>query len=120
VLNHNRDVGHILLCNDYFHRTNALYPAHLLWRRFRMSRKVFMRILHIFSGLMVSIFFIVQRQMPPVRFAPLFTRNALQLMLAYGVADDLVDKYLFIESTCHDSMYNFYRVVLQVFGKVYL
>ena len=42
-------------------------------------------------------------------------------MLAYGVADDLVDEYLRMsESTCLESMYRFCKVVVQVFGLEYL
>ena len=38
-------------------------------------------------------------------------------MLAYGVADDLVDEYLRMsESTFLESMYRFCEVVVQVFG----
>jgi hypothetical protein len=42
-------------------------------------------------------------------------------MLAYGVADDLVDEYIRMsESTCIDAMYNFCRAIILVFGEVYL
>ena len=42
-------------------------------------------------------------------------------MLAYGVAGDLIDEYLpMSESTWLDSMYQFYRVMVQVFGWEYL
>jgi hypothetical protein len=42
-------------------------------------------------------------------------------MLAYGVADDLIDDYLRMsESTCIESMYKFCRAVIAVFCTVYL
>jgi hypothetical protein len=42
-------------------------------------------------------------------------------MLAYGVAEDLVDEYMRMsESTCIDSMYNFCRAIISVFGEEYL
>jgi hypothetical protein len=42
-------------------------------------------------------------------------------MLAYGVADDLVDEYMrMIESTCIEAMYHFCRAIITVFGEVYL
>jgi hypothetical protein len=42
-------------------------------------------------------------------------------MLAYGVDMDLVDEYMRMsKSTCIESMYNFFRAVISVFGKEYL
>jgi hypothetical protein len=42
-------------------------------------------------------------------------------MLAYGVAGDLVDEYMRIsESACIESMYNFCRAIILVFGVEYL
>jgi hypothetical protein len=42
-------------------------------------------------------------------------------MLAYGVANDLMDEYLQMsESTCLESIYKFRKVVIAVFGTVYL
>jgi hypothetical protein len=42
-------------------------------------------------------------------------------MLAHGVARDLVDEYMRMsESTCIDSMYNFCRAIILVFGDEYL
>jgi hypothetical protein len=42
-------------------------------------------------------------------------------MLAYGVAGDLVDEYMCMrESTCIESMYNFCRAIILVFGEEYL
>jgi hypothetical protein len=42
-------------------------------------------------------------------------------MLAHGVAGDLVDEYMRMsESTYIDSMYNFYRAIISVFGDEYL
>jgi hypothetical protein len=42
-------------------------------------------------------------------------------MLAYGVADDLVDEYMRMsESTCIDAMCNFCRAIIAVLGEVYL
>jgi hypothetical protein len=42
-------------------------------------------------------------------------------MLAYGVADDLIDEYLRMsETTCLESIYKFCKAVVAVFGTVYL
>jgi hypothetical protein len=42
-------------------------------------------------------------------------------MLAYGAASDLVGEYLRMsDTTCLDSMYNFCKAVIAVFGTVYL
>jgi hypothetical protein len=43
-LERNREAGHVQLCNDYFHPTEAVFKAQFR-RRFRMSRKVFMNII---------------------------------------------------------------------------
>jgi hypothetical protein len=38
-------------------------------------------------------------------------------MLAYGVIDDVVDEYICMgESTCLETMYKFYRMVVVVLG----
>jgi hypothetical protein len=42
-------------------------------------------------------------------------------MLAYGVAVDPVDEYMRMsDSTCIESMYNFCRAIILVFGDEYL
>jgi hypothetical protein len=42
-------------------------------------------------------------------------------MLAYVVARDLVDEYMRMsESICIETMYNFYRAIISVFGEMYL
>jgi hypothetical protein len=42
-------------------------------------------------------------------------------MLAYGVAGDLVDEYKSMsESICIESMYNFCRAIISIFGEEYL
>jgi hypothetical protein len=42
-------------------------------------------------------------------------------MLSYGIASDLVDKYMRMsELTCVESMHKFCRVIIEVFGEVYL
>jgi hypothetical protein len=38
-------------------------------------------------------------------------------MLAYGIADDLINEYMRMsEAACLESMYRFYRVVVASFG----
>jgi hypothetical protein len=40
-------------------------------------------------------------------------------MLSYGIASDLVDKYMRMsELTCVESMHKFCRVIIEVFGEV--
>ena len=42
-------------------------------------------------------------------------------MLAYGVVDDLVDKYIRMsESTCLEFMYKYCKAVIAVFGPEYM
>jgi hypothetical protein len=41
-------------------------------------------------------------------------------MLEYGVVGDLVDEYMCMsDHTCLDTMYEFYKVVVQLFGGAY-
>jgi hypothetical protein len=104
-LDRSRENGHVQLYIYYFHLETALYQNYF-HRRFHMSRKLFGRItedvcLHGFSSYKKC--------------------SAAIRMLPYGVAADLVDEYMRMsESICIESMYNFCRVIISIFGEEYL
>jgi hypothetical protein len=113
-LDRSRENGHAQLYTDYFHLEMALYRNY-----FRMSRKLFGQII---EG--------VRLYDPYFRYKPdatgklgfsLYQKCSIAIrMHAYGVAGDLVDYYMRMsESTCIDSMYNFCRAIISVFGKEY-
>jgi hypothetical protein len=98
-LDHNRENDHMQLYTDYFHPETTLYQNYF-WHHFRMSRKLFGRII---EG--------VRFHDPYFRCKPDATGklgfssyqkcSADIRMLAYGVADDLVDEYMRMsEPTC--------------------
>jgi hypothetical protein len=118
-LDRNRENGHGQLYVDYFHPETALYRNYFR-RRFWMSRKLFGQII---EG--------VRLHDPYFRCKPDATGKlgfssyqkclAAIRMLAYGVAEDLVDEYMRMsESTCIESMCNFCRAIISVFGEEYL
>jgi hypothetical protein len=80
-----------------------------------MSRKVFTRILH---GVVAHDDYFRLKKDATCKLG--FTSAAMR-MLAYGVADGLVDEYMHMsESTCLKSMYRFCKAVVQVFAPHYL
>jgi hypothetical protein len=61
--------------------------------------------------------------MPLVSLALLHLKkcSAAIRMLSYGVASDLVDEYLQMrDTTCLESIYNFCKAMIVLFGTVYL
>ena len=116
----NRVGGHARIFKDYFHRTNPVYKPHMFRRRYRMRRKVFMRILRGVRD--YDPYF----QCRPDAAGKLgFTSYqkcfAAIRMLSYGMPADIFDEFLRMgESICLDAMYKFCRTVIAVFGEYYL
>jgi hypothetical protein len=116
----NREKGHYQLYRDYFHPTNPIFDAQRFWRRYRMSRKLFLTIL---NGVRAHDSYFTARPDATGKLGFTFYQksSAAIRMLAYGVVGDLIDEYLRMsESTCLESMYKFYNTVIAVFGTVYL
>jgi hypothetical protein len=98
-LDRNREAGHVHLYADYFHLEEALYRNYF-WRRFRMSMKLFGRII---EGVCLHdpYFRCKPDATGKLGFSSYQKCLAAIRMLAYGVAGDLVDEYMRMsESTC--------------------
>jgi hypothetical protein len=114
-----REKSHYQLYRDYFHPTKPIYDAQIFRRPYRMSRKLFMTIL---NGMRAydDYFTCKPDANGKLGFTSYKKWSAAIHMLAYGAAGNLVDKYLRMsETTCLDSMYNFCKAVIAVFGTVY-
>ncbi|XP_048605381.1 uncharacterized protein LOC125582950 [Brassica napus] len=115
----NREEGRNRLWKDYF-CDDPTFPAHLFRRRFRMNKKVFMRIV---DRLSENIPFFQQKRdaIGRLGLSPLQKCTASLRMLAYGCAADAVDEYLRLgESTTLSCLSNFTEGVIQWFGAEYL
>jgi hypothetical protein len=118
-LDRNWENGHVQLYADYFHPKTALYRNYFR-RRFRMSRKLFGRII---EGVRLHdpYFRCKPDATGKLGFSSYQKCKAAIRMLAYGVAGDLVDEYMRMsKSTCIDAMYNFCRAIIAVLGEMYL
>jgi hypothetical protein len=116
----NHERGHSQLYREYFHPTRPIFDAQRFQRRYRMSRKLFLTIL---NGVRAHDSYFTTRPdaTGKLGFTSYQKCSAAIRMLAYGVAGDLIDEYLRMsESTFLDSMYKFCKVVIAVFGTVYL
>jgi hypothetical protein len=116
----NREEGHYQLYRDYFHPTKPMFDVQTFSRRYRMSRKLFMTILNGVKP--YDDYFTAKPDATGKLGFNSYQKCFVTIrMLAYGVADDLIDEYLRMsETTCLKSMYKFCKVVIAVFGTVYL
>jgi hypothetical protein len=111
--------GYCILYADYF-TDNLLHGEAIFRRRFRMSRKLFQKIVYVLrdydsyfrckldcTGM--TGFFALQKCTVAIR------------MLAYGAPSDSTDDYLWMaESIAFDCFYRFCRAVIAVFRDIYL
>jgi hypothetical protein len=100
----NHEKGYYQLYRNYFHPTHPIFDAQRFRRCYGMSRKLFLTIL---NGVRVHDDYFTARldATGKLGFTSYQKCSAAIRMLAYGVTDDLIDKYLQMsESTCLESM----------------
>jgi hypothetical protein len=116
-MNREFDVGVQRMMTDYFNETPT-YDDKMFARRFRMPRAVFDRIYKDVSALpeFVRKFDALGKS----GLHPLQRVVAALRRLSYGVASDVVDKYVLIsESAAHESLAMFCRAVCELYGVEY-
>ncbi|XP_033136681.1 putative nuclease HARBI1 [Brassica rapa] len=115
----NREKGHIQLWNDYFSETPT-YPPNIFRRRFRMTKPLFLRIVHRLAT-EVEYFQQCEDAVGRASLSPLQKCTAAIRQLAYGGGSDTVDEYVRIgETTARKCLYQFTAGIVQLFGDEYL
>uniref|UniRef100_A0A0D3BZ46 DDE Tnp4 domain-containing protein n=1 Tax=Brassica oleracea var. oleracea TaxID=109376 RepID=A0A0D3BZ46_BRAOL len=115
----NREEGHINLWNDYFSETPT-YPPNIFRRRFRMSKSLFLRIVHRLST-EVAYFAPTQDAVGRSSLSPLQKCTAAIRQLAYGGGADTVDEYVRLgETTARKCLHQFTAGIIHLFGDEYL
>ena len=117
--NCDRVSGHSRLLNDYFVE-NPVYDETLIRRRFRLSRSLFLRILH---TLQHRNHYFVQRRNATntVGLSGEQKMMAALRMLTYGMSTDSLDEYVRIgETTTIECVKRFCQGVVEIFGSEYL
>ena len=118
-IQHHHEQGHQRLFQDYF-ADSPVYPPNIFWRRFRMSRSLF---LCTKSNLEEKDEYFVQKR----NVAGVLGLSSLQKMttalrmLAYGVVADFTDEYVRIgESTAINSLKKFVEAIVEIYSTEYL
>jgi hypothetical protein len=111
--------GYCILYVDYF-ADNPLHGEAVFRRRFRMSRKLFLKI--VYARRDYESYFRCKLDCTGMAgFSALQKCTVAMRMLAYGAPGDTTDDYLrMAESTVFDCFYRFCRAVIAVFGDIYL
>jgi hypothetical protein len=111
--------GYCILYADYF-ADNPLHGEVVFRRRFRMSQKLFLKILYALRD--YNSYFRYKLDCTGMAgFSVLQKCTVAMRMLAYGAPGDSTDDYLWMaESTAFDCFYRFCRAVIAVFGGIYL
>jgi hypothetical protein len=117
-LNRNHAAGHEQIFRDYF-AENAVYDEKLFRRRFRMSKRLFLKIMGDVSA--ADDYF--QQRNDALGIPGLSTIQKITAacrLLCYGVASDAVDEYIRIgESTAAECMKRFCFALVSVYGMEY-
>ncbi|XP_033143046.1 uncharacterized protein LOC117132543 [Brassica rapa] len=114
-----REEGHRKLWNDYFSETPT-YPPNIFRRRFRMSKPLFMRIVHRLST-EVHYFAPTQDALGRSSLSPIQKCTAAIRQLAYGGGADTVDEYVRLgETTARNCLHQFTAAIIDLFGDEYL
>jgi hypothetical protein len=111
--------GYCILYADYF-ADNSLHGEAIFRRRFRMSRKLFLKIVYALRD--YDSYFRCKLDCTGMAgFSALQKCTVAMRILAYGAPGDYTDDYLrMTESTTFDYFYRFCRAVIAVFGDIYL
>ena len=111
--------GHSRLLNDYFVE-NPVYDKTLFRRRFRLSRPMFLRILHTLQQR--NQYFVQRRNAAnTLGLSGEQKMTAALRMLAYGMSADSLDEYVRIgETTTIECVKRFCQGVVEIFGPEYL
>jgi len=119
IVNRNRKEGELRLYNDYF-AENPKFSETQFRRRFRMSRRLFFRIV---NAVEAHNPYFKQRTdaLSILNLSCLQKVTAAHRILAYGIPADLTNAYLQIrESTTIESLRVFVKAIVEVFGDWYL
>ncbi|XP_020262310.1 uncharacterized protein LOC109838264 [Asparagus officinalis] len=118
VINRDRETAHQNLVIDYF-IDNPCFGEDMFRRRYRMSRSLFIRIVHAVKD---HDHYFQQRsdELGRMGLSPLQKVTAVFRMLAYGLPADATDEYVKIgESTAIESMTSC-RAMVEIFAERYL
>ena len=118
-INRDFEAGHVQILNDYFSE-NPKYGPRLFRRRFRMSRRLFLRVI---SGILEVDSDFEQRvdALGKCGVSTLQKTVSAMRILAYGCSSDAVDEYCHIgPATASEYFYKFCQAVIKRFGTEYL
>jgi hypothetical protein len=112
-------VGYCILYAEYF-ADNPLHSEAIFRRHFRMSRKLFLKIIYALRD--YESYFRCKLDCTGMAGFFAFQKCTVTMrMLAYGAPSDTTDDYLrMAESIAFDCFYRFCRAVIAVFGDTYL
>ncbi|XP_047948846.1 uncharacterized protein LOC125194642 [Salvia hispanica] len=113
------DVAHERLFADYF-AENPRWGPNVFHRRFRMSRDLFLRIVHTLEG-RDEYFQYREDGIGRPGLTPLQKCTVAIRQLAYDTTADMFDEYLHVgETTGRECLKTFCKLVVEAFGDTYL
>jgi len=119
IVNRNRKESELGLYNDYF-AENPKFTETQFQRRFRMSRRLFLRIVNAVEA-HNPYFKQMTNALDVLGLSCLQKVTTAHRILAYGIPADLTDEYLQIrESIAIESLRAFVKAIVEVFGDWYL
>ncbi|XP_047965230.1 uncharacterized protein LOC125209688 [Salvia hispanica] len=113
------DVAHERLFADYF-AENSRWGPNVFHRRFRMSRDLFLRIVHTLEG-RDEYFQYREDEIGRPGLTPLQKCTVAIRQLAYGTTADMFNEYLHVgDTTGRECLKKFCKLVVEAFGDTYL
>ncbi|XP_028087365.1 uncharacterized protein LOC114288077 [Camellia sinensis] len=111
--------GHERLFADYF-AANPVYSLVTFWRRFRMRRPLYLRILNAIEA--HDPYFVQKQNVAHILgLSPLQKMTSAMRILSYKVVADAIDDYIRIgESIAIQSLQHFCNSMIEIFGPEYL